>query len=241
CNILYNVTVVRLRTNITVLTAVALVDGVLFFQYHDNIREEKMEDDLSKSRVQRVEGHWEDLNSFLSAIMKDFNHTEGSLQWLVACDGNDISFTTAYMKFICGKNFITFQSKKENWTLSDDQAIVMKRSLDPKYAQKANDILQDECVYWDKQCAGENHKTKDNHTPQNVTAIPPGTTSTVSDVDRDGTTESGVSSGPVIIGVFFSIFGVLCFPGIIWGIKRLLSRRNGRVPHQDFMLVPVQH
>ncbi|KAM9446425.1 uncharacterized protein Hap1MRO34_022974 [Clarias gariepinus] len=185
CNIRYNVTVVILRATITELTADVLVDGVRFFRYPANITEEKMEDDLLKSRVQRVEGYKGDLNSFLSAIMKDFNHTKGSLQWLVACDGNNVSLTKGYMKFICGKNFITFQSKKENWTLSDDQAIVIKRSLNPEYAQNAKTILQEECAYWDNQYARDNHERKDNYSPQNITAIPPGTTSTVSDMDRE--------------------------------------------------------
>lgn len=79
CNIRYNVTIVILRATITELTADVLVDGVRFFRYPANITEEKMEDDLLKSRVQRVEGHKGDLNSFLSAIMKDFNHTKGEI------------------------------------------------------------------------------------------------------------------------------------------------------------------
>ncbi|KAF5888286.1 BOLA class I histocompatibility antigen, alpha chain BL3-7-like isoform X1, partial [Clarias magur] len=168
-NILYNAT---LRTNIPELIAVIHVGNVLFFRYPVNITEKKRKDDLWKSRVQYVGGHQGDLNTFLHLILKELHHTEGSLQLLMSCDGDNVNFTRAYMKFISGNSFISFHLKNESWTLSNDQAEIIRRSLDPEYAQNAKTILQEECGYWNEQYARENHEREDNHSPQNTTAIP---------------------------------------------------------------------
>ncbi|KAM9447110.1 major histocompatibility complex class I-related gene protein-like [Clarias gariepinus] len=143
---------VTLRTNLTELIAVVKVDNALFFRYPANNTEKKRADLWKRS-----------------------------LQLLISCDEDDVNLTRAYMKFISGNSFITFHLKNESWTMSDDQAAVIRRSLDPEYAQNAKDILQKECVYWDEQNSRENHERKDNHTLQNITAIPSGWTSTVNE------------------------------------------------------------
>ncbi|KAM9447270.1 uncharacterized protein Hap1MRO34_023699 [Clarias gariepinus] len=214
-NILYNVTVVK--TNITELSAVAQADGVVFFFYPAD----SVGDDWVKSRVQRVEGHREDLTTFLPAIISGFNHTEGSLQWFIECDGINATLTTTHMKYISGNHFITFHLKNESWTLSDPQAAVIRSSLDPKYAQDAKTILQEECLYWHEQYTI--HKSKGvsstyieldgQQSASTTTDVTPGTSKNKTDADNNVSSVVGAVFGVLLLVVGAVIVIISC---IIW-------------------------
>ncbi|KAF4074694.1 hypothetical protein AMELA_G00242220 [Ameiurus melas] len=75
--------------------------------------------------------------------MKDFHHTEVSVQSEFVCDGDD-----GYMKISHDNVSITFHCKNETWIPSNGGATAF---MDTDYARNGKSILHEECRYWDKQ------------------------------------------------------------------------------------------
>ncbi|XP_060763985.1 uncharacterized protein LOC132872884 isoform X2 [Neoarius graeffei] len=145
-NVLYNGTVVlRMNRSIPEFTGGVLVDGVLFFCNSPNILMEKRKIETCKCRHVCVHGHQDDVMFLLSAVLKAFNRTEGSVQWMLVC--GDFNITRAYLKFSYNESFIIFHLNNETWTQCDDdgEAAVIIKMLETKFAESGRSILQIVC------------------------------------------------------------------------------------------------